>query len=140
MGDVNRGNLLFPNDGSDEPIFIDWQLSGQKVLPFDLSYFIVRQLTTEQRREHEDDLLKEYYELLPDHVRDDYPFDNFILGYRACVTRSMLSAVMSVGPKFSGRPDQFERADMAAASIIAAIKDLRPVEAIQELIARGLIN
>lgn len=139
-GDVNKGNLLFPNDGNDKPKLIDWQLSGQKVLPFDLSYFIVRQLTVEQRREHEGELLKEYYRLLPDHIRDSYSFDRLQLDYRACTTRSMLSAVTIVGPKFSSRPDRFERADVSAARIIAAVQDLKPVEAIEELEKRGLLK
>jgi hypothetical protein len=137
-GDVNRGNLLFPNDGNDGPILIDWQLSGQKVLPFDLSYFIVKELAVQQRREHEDGLLKEYYGLLPDHMRAGYDFDHLLLDYRACTMRSMLSAVMAAGPKFSSRPDQFVRADRLAARVIAAVQDLRPVEAIQELQDRGL--
>lgn len=137
-GDVNKGNLLFPNDGSNEPILIDWQLSGQKVLAFDLSYFIVQRLSVEQRREYENELLKEYYELLPEKMRASYTFDHLLLDYRACTTRPMLSTVMGVGPKFSSRPDQFERSDAGSARVIAAVKDLRPVEAIQELRERGL--
>ena len=139
-GDVNRGNLLFPNDGSDKPILIDWQLSGQKVLPFDLSYFLLKNLAVEQRREHENDLLKEYYESLPDFIRADYTFDQLFLDYRACATRSMLSAVMAAGPKFSNQPNQFERADALAERIIAAVKDLKPVEAIRELEKRGFLS
>lgn len=139
-GDVNRGNLLFPNDGGDRPILIDWQLSGQKVFPFDLSYFIVQRLTVEQRLEYEDELLKEYYELLPVHIRDIYSFDHLLLDYRACVTRSMLSSVTGVGPKCSSRPDQFERADAGAVRVIAAVKDLKPVEAIQKLREQGLLK
>ncbi len=139
-GDVHKENLLFPNDGSDKPIFIDWQLSGQKVLPFDLSFFFVKQLTIEQRRTYEDTLLHEYHRSLPDHIRESYSFDRLYLEYRACVLRSMLSAVMSVGPRFSNRPDQFERADRLAARVIAAIQDLKPVEAIRELQDRGFLK
>jgi len=139
-GDVNRGNLLFSNNGSDKPILIDWQLSGQKVLPFDLSYFIVQRLTVEQRREYEDELLKEYYELLPAYIQDSYSFDHLVLDYRACVTRSMLSSVTGVGLKCSSRPDQFESADAGAVCVIEAVKDLRPVEAMQELQNHGLLK
>lgn len=132
-GDVNSSNLLFPNDGSDKPIFIDWQLSAQRVIPFDLSYFIMKQLTVEQRREHEEALLKEYYELLSDEIKAKYSFDRLVLDYRACLTRSMLSAVMRVGARFSGQPNQFELADKLANRVIEAVKDLKPIEAIQEL-------
>lgn len=132
-GDVNSSNLLFPKDGSDQPIFIDWQLSAQRVIPFDLSYFIVKQLTVEQRREHEEALLKKYYELLSDEMKVNYPFDRLVLDYRACLTRSMLSAVMRVGSRFSGQPNQFELADKLANQVIEAVKDLKPIEAIKEL-------
>jgi hypothetical protein len=138
-GDVNRGNLLFSNDGSDKPILIDWQLSGQKVLPFDLAYFIIQRLTVAQRRKHENELVREYYNLLPEYIHAEYSFDHLMLDYRACVTRTMLSSVTGVGPKFSSRLDQFERADAGAARVIAAVKDLKPVEAIQELQAQGLL-
>lgn len=131
--DVNRSNLLFPNDGRGKPILIDWQLAGQKVIPFDLSYFLVKNLTVEQRREHESVLLKEYYDLLPDKIRANYAFDRLILDYRACVTRSMLSAVTRVGPKFDSSPKRFEGADILATRVIEAVRDLKPVEAIQEL-------
>ena len=138
-GDVHLENLLFPNDKGHKPILIDWQLAGQKVLPFDLSFFLVKSLAVEQRREYEDQLLKRYYDLLPSQLKDNYGFDHLLLDYRACVTRSMLSAVMSVGPMFQSRPDQFELADVLAARVIAAVKDLRPVDAINELIERGLL-
>lgn len=139
-GDVNSANLLFPKDGSNEAVFIDWQLSAQRVIPFDLCYFIVKQLTVEQRREHEDALLEKYYELLGDKIKTNYPFDRMVLDYRACVTRSMLSAVMRVGPRFEGQPDRFKKADELANRVIEAVKDLKPVEAIQELQDRGVLN
>jgi hypothetical protein len=132
-GDVNTSNLLFPNDGSDRTILIDWQLAGQKIIPFDLSYFMVKSLSVEQRRENENTLLKEYYELLPDHIRSSYTFDRLILDYRACITRSMLSAVMRVGPRYDSHPNRLEAADALATRVIEAVKDLKPAEAIQEL-------
>ncbi|EKE22183.1 MAG: hypothetical protein ACD_7C00024G0002 [uncultured bacterium] len=139
-GDVNKANLLFPNDGSNSPIFIDWQLSAQRVIPFDLCYFIVKQLTVEQRREHENTLLKEYYELLGDKIKANYSFDHLVLAYRACVTRSMLSAVMRVGPRFESQPNRFEKADKLATRVIEAVKDLKPIEAIQELKEQGFLE
>ena len=139
-GDVNKSNLLFPNDGSNEPIFIDWQLSAQRVIPFDLCYFIVKQLTVEQRREHENALLKKYYELLGSKIKIDYSFDRLVLDYRACVTRSMLSAVMRVGPRFDSQPNHFEIADELAIRVIEAVRDHKPVEVIQELKDQNFIN
>jgi len=40
---------------------------------------------------------------------------------------------MRVGSRFSGQPNQFELADKSANRVIEAAKDLKPIEAIQEL-------
>jgi hypothetical protein len=139
-GDVNRGNLLFPNDGSGKPMLIDWQLAGQKTLPFDLSYFLIKSLNPQERRKHEDMLIRKYYQLLPEQIRSACSFDRLMLNYRACVTRSMLSAVTKIGPKFASKPDQLESADKLAAVVIEAVKDHKPVEAIEELRKREWLN
>ena len=137
-GDVHVENLLFKDES--KPILIDWQLAGQKVLPFDVSRLLVNSLMVEQRQKHEARLLNEYYELLPNPVKMSYSFERFFLDYRACLTRSMLSAVMTVGPRFEGRPDKFEDADVKARRVIAAVRDLKPVDAIHELIQRDLLK
>jgi hypothetical protein len=137
-GDVNNGNLLFPIGGCDKPILIDWQLSGHKVLPFDLSYFMVKQLSVGQRRQFEDVLLKEYYGLLPAHIQSGFSFERFVLDYRACATRSMLSAVTRMGPKFENMPNRYEEAGRLAIRVIEAVKDLKPLEALRELEGQGL--
>ncbi len=136
--DVHIENLLFKD--KSKPILIDWQLAGQKVLPFDVSRLLAFSLTVEQRQKHEDSLLNEYYKLLPNPVKTSYSFERLFLDYRACLTRSMLGAVMTVGPRFEGRPDKFEDADVKARRVIAAVKDLKPVDAIQELIQRDLLK
>jgi hypothetical protein len=135
--DIHLENLLFDMKG-EKPILIDWHLAGQKVLPFDISGLLVNSLTVEQRRENEDKLLKKYYELLPNSVQRSYSFDRFLLDYRACVTKSMIGAVIAVGPRFDNRPDQMDNADIKASRVIAAVKDLKPVDAIQELVKRNL--
>lgn len=139
-GDVNVSNLLFSSDGSDRPILIDWQLAAQRIIPFDLSYFLVKSLTVEQRRENEGTLLKEYYALLADQIRSRYTFDRLILDYRACLTRSMLSAVMRVGPRYDSQPNRFEAADALATRVIEAARDLKPVDAIEELKKHGWLK
>jgi hypothetical protein len=132
-GDVNNGNLLFLKDRSNKPILIDWQLSGQKVLPFDLSYFIAKNLSVEQRREHEEVLLKKYYDMLPGQIKSNYDFDHLMLDYRACLTRSMLSAVTRMGPKFEHLLNRLVIADKTVTRVIEAVRDLKPIEAIREL-------
>jgi aminoglycoside/choline kinase family phosphotransferase len=132
-GDVHAENLLFSDDVKNRPVLIDWQLSGQGLASNDISFFLVKSLTVKQRRANEGRLLEDYFELLPERVRTDYGFNHFKLDYRACVTRSMMSAVMLVGPRFVDRPDRLDLADAVAKRVIAAVRDLNPVEAIREL-------
>ena len=132
-GDVHAENLLFNKDRKSGPVLIDWQLAGRGLASNDISFFLVKSLTVEQRRADEERLLQGYFEMLPKRVRTGYAFDRLILDYRACVTRSMMSAVMLVGPRFVDRPDRFDLADTLATRVIAAVRDLKPVDAIREM-------
>ena len=132
-GDVHAENLLFSDDGKNGPVLIDWQLAGRGLASNDISFFLVKSLKVEQRRANEERLLQGYFELLPERVRTDYGFDHFKLDYRACVTRSMISAMMLVGPRFVDRPDRLDLEDALATRVITAVRDLNPVEAIREL-------
>ncbi|MBN1878445.1 MAG: phosphotransferase [Anaerolineae bacterium] len=132
-GDVHTENLLFSEDGKRRPILIDWQLAGRGLAANDVSFFLVKSLTVKQRQANEERLLQGYFNLLPGRVQTAYGFDRFKLDYRACVTRSMVSAVMLVGPRFVDRPDRLALADALATRVIAAVQDLNPVDAIREL-------
>ncbi len=131
-GDVHPENLLFCPERQGKPVLIDWQLAGRGLAANDVSFFLVKSMTVAQRRANEARLLRDYFDLLPRHARNEYAFDDFKLDYRACVTRSMLSAVMLVGPRFADRPDQPALADAIAARVIAAVQDLRPVDALRQ--------
>ena len=135
-GDVHVENLLFVEDRKRGPVLIDWQLAGRGLAANDVSFFLVKSLTVEERRENEERLLKGYWEGLPERARVAYGLDRLRLDYRACVTRSMVSAAMLVGPRFADRPDRYELADVLARRVIAAVRDLKPVAAFQALEGR----
>ena len=132
-GDVHAENLLFSAAGKRRPVLIDWQLAGRGLAANDITFFLVKSLEVDQRRANEAWLLPEYFALLPERVRTGYGFDRFQLDYRACVTRSMLSAVMLVGPRFADRPDQLDLSDALATRVIAAVRDLKPVDTLRTL-------
>jgi phosphotransferase family enzyme len=132
-GDVHAENLLFSEDGKRGPVLIDWQLAGRGLAANDISFFLVKSLTVAERRANEERLLQGYFESLPERVQAGYGFAHFKRDYRACVTRSMMSAVMLVGPRFADLPDRLDLADALATRVIAAVRDLNPVEAIREL-------
>ncbi|MBM4460346.1 MAG: DUF1679 domain-containing protein [Chloroflexi bacterium] len=142
-GDVHPENLLFcqpalacgpsgPGERPGKPVLIDWQLAGRGLAANDVSFFLVKSMTVAQRRADEERLLHDYFDLLPRPALSGYAFDDFKLDYRACLTRSMVSAVMLVGPRFADRPDQPDLADTIAARVIAAVQDLSPVDAIRQ--------
>ena len=136
-GDVHVENLLFGDDRQRGPVLIDWQLAARGLAANDVSFFVVKSLTVDDRRENEERLLQGYFDLLPERVQAAYGFDRFVLDYRACVTRSMLSAVMLVGPRYADRPDRLELADALATRVIAAVRDHNPAAALCELGEHG---
>ncbi len=132
-GDVHVENLLFSDEETVRPLLIDWQLASRGLASNDVSFFLVKSLSVKERRENEKRLLREYFEKLPKKAQTTYGFDRFLLDYRAGVTRSMMSAVMLVGPRFVERPDRFELSDVLAERVIAAVRDLGPVSAFREI-------
>jgi aminoglycoside/choline kinase family phosphotransferase len=136
-GDVHAENLLLSEDRTRGPVLIDWQLAARGLAANDVSFFLVKSLTVEERRANEERLLQGYFQSLSERARTAYGFDRFKLDYRACVTRSILSAVMLVGPRFVDRPDRLALADALATRVIAAVRDLNPVGAFRELGACG---
>jgi aminoglycoside phosphotransferase (APT) family kinase protein len=135
-GDVHAENLLFADDLGSSPTLIDWQLAGRGLAANDVSFLLVKSLAVRERQANEERLLHDYYGLLPERAQADYGYNRFRLDYRACVTRSMVSAVMLVGPRFADRPDRYDLADVLAERVIAAVRDLDPVGAFRELGAR----
>jgi aminoglycoside phosphotransferase (APT) family kinase protein len=136
-GDVHAENLLFSAPGKRRPVLIDWQLAGRGLAANDISFFLVKSLDVGQRRAHETRLLREYFALLPARVQAEYDFARFHLDYRACVTRSMVSAVMLAGPRFADRPDLLDFSAATATRVIAAVQDHKPVNALRTLGAQN---
>lgn len=132
-GDLHLENILFSPSEEESHYLIDWQLSGFKTPAFDLSFFLVQSLRSKDRSKWEMTLLEKYYQSLSDSIHEHYSFDRLMLQYRACLTRSMFSSVMMVGPRFSSLSNQMETSDSLASRVISAVKELKPIEAIAEL-------
>ena len=72
-GDVHIGNVYLDGDG--RPSFCDWQLVQRGPWYLDVGYHIASVLTVDDRRRHEDDLLRHYLERLAAGGVDAPPFD-----------------------------------------------------------------
>lgn len=129
-GDLHLENVMFSSSGLK---IIDWQLAAKRTPAFDVSFFIIQNLSTEVRKSYEEELLEFYYSSLSEEVKKTYSFKRFNLEYRACLTRSMMTSVMMIGERFSNKKNQMSDADTMAERVIWAIKDLKPVDAILEL-------
>ena len=83
-GDFRGDNLMF-DDGApadDEVAVLDWQIAYRGPAVTDVAYFLCQSLTVEERRAHERDLVRGWYEELVATARrevgrdlDDYPFE-----------------------------------------------------------------
>lgn len=131
-GDLHLENIMFTSTGDIR--VIDWQLASKRTPAFDISFFIIQNLDKEVRKKYEQELLVVYYSSLSEEVKKEYSFSLFLLEYRACLTRTMMTSVMMIGERFSHKKNQMANADIMAERVFSSIKDHKPIEAINELL------
>ena len=68
-------------DGSPFAV-LDWQLAQRGPALGDVTYFLAGNLTTEVRRNHQDDLVRVYYEALVEHGVEGYDYETCAEDYR----------------------------------------------------------
>ena len=97
-GDYRLDNMFFPATEGDPVLVIDWQLMSRGRGPYDVAYMMSQSLDVEQRREHEQALVKRYHDgLLAGGVKD-YSFDDCFEDYRlACLWCVMYPVAMGGG-------------------------------------------
>ena len=93
--DYRADNLFFEPDGT--VVVIDWQSISQGGGAADVAYFLSQNLSVEDRRAHEDDLLHAYHDALGSHGVTDYPYDQFFEDFRVGVMYGWIIPVFAVG-------------------------------------------
>jgi hypothetical protein len=93
--DFRADNLLYDTDGT--VAVVDWQTISQGGGAADLGYFLSQNLTTEDRRAHEVDLLRSYHDALVAHGVTDYPFEQLFADYPVGITCGWVVPVLAVG-------------------------------------------
>ena len=63
-GDLRLDNLFFPDDAGASVAAVDWSNASRGPGPYDLAYFMCMTFDPEQRREHEQALLRRYVDAL----------------------------------------------------------------------------
>lgn len=96
-GDFSLENVLFStNQGGSNITIIDWQSIGHGYGIFDVAYFLVEGLRTEDRRSFETDLLRGYHNLLCENGVVGYTFEQCMYDYRISLLRRFRQLVSTV--------------------------------------------
>jgi len=108
-GDFRCDNLMFddrahPSHPDDEVAVLDWQISYRGPAVTDVAYFLCQSLTVDERRLHEAELVRTWYDELAETVRrergmrlDDYPFELAWTQYRRASLGTTVYPVTAMG-------------------------------------------
>jgi hypothetical protein len=95
-GDYRLDNMLFGADDAPRRFaVVDWQTVSWGPVMTDVSYFLGGSVAVEDRRAHEQALVREYYDALHAHGVRGFDWDRCWDGYRR---QSFLGVLMTVGP------------------------------------------
>ncbi len=95
-GDYRLDNMLFGSDDAARRfVAVDWQTVSWGPVMSDVSYFIGGALAVEDRRAHEQALVREYHDALQAHGVRGFAWKDCWLGYRR---QTFLGIVMTIAP------------------------------------------
>jgi hypothetical protein len=133
-GDYRLDNLLF--GAADAPrrfVAVDWQTVGWGPVMTDAAYFIGGSLLTEDRRTHEEQLLRRYHHALRGHGVRDFSWEQCWAGYRR---ECFLGLLMVLAPAVIVQ--RTERGDrMFLAQLDRYAQQVLDLDALEELPAPG---
>lgn len=101
-GDFRLDNLLFDDaaDERDRVAVIDWQITSRGAGISDVAYFLCQSMAVDDRRRHEEDLVRVWYDCLVDALGrslDEYPFDAAWEQYQATSLFTTVYPVTAAG-------------------------------------------
>ncbi len=95
-GDYRLDNMLFGGaDTARRFVAVDWQTVSWGPVMTDVSYFLGASLPVEERRLHEQNLVRRYFDALNDHGVRGFSWEECWSGYRC---QSFLGILMTVAP------------------------------------------
>ncbi|HEX9260064.1 MAG TPA: oxidoreductase family protein [Acidimicrobiales bacterium] len=100
--DVRADNLLFGGSAGDGVLtLLDWQLCLRMMGAIDISYFLGTNLTIENRRAHETELLRRYHDRITAFGVRDYSYqrleDDYAAAYLNVTNMTLYAAVLDPG-------------------------------------------
>jgi hypothetical protein len=132
-GDFRHDNLFFSTNPERPLIVCDWQGTSRATGAIDFAYFVAGSLPVEDRRAHEDDLMRRYHALLQEGGVRDYTLDHLRSHYRQVFGGAAAAAGM-VG--LANIPESNERGRLLLETItaryMAASEDLDSMSLLPE--------
>jgi aminoglycoside/choline kinase family phosphotransferase len=124
-GDYRLDNLMFGAcDGAPPVTVIDWQAARIGPPLLDAAIYLGSCMTTEERREHEERLLRDYHERLLAAGIEDFSFEDVLHSYRvSSLYPFLLTIAVSVTLQRTERGDQMWAQLFSSSASIAADTD-----------------
>jgi len=123
-GDFRPDNLFYGAPGSDRPLVVcDWQGPGRATGVVDAAYYITGSLEPDDRRKHEDDLLRRYHTHLLEGGVKDYSFGQLKVDYRGYFAGVVAGAVVLLGTLPEGNDRGRKLIETTVNRFIAAMQD-----------------
>jgi hypothetical protein len=132
--DYHLGNLIFvETNGTTKALVLDWQDMSVGHGPTDVALFLGTSFSIADRRSHEQDLLKLYYETLCDNGVVNYTFEQCWDDYRLGMFETLWRYVILFGLRYLQGPAYAEGRDVFGPRIFAAVVDLNSRETLSRL-------
>ena len=134
LHDYHLGNLIFFETGSAaEMMVLDWQDMSIGHGPTDVALLLGTSFSIEDRRTHEKDLLKLYYDTLCENGVTDYSFEHCWDDYRLGMFETLWRNVFMFGLHMLQGESYTEHLDILGPRIFAAVVDLNCRKALSRL-------
>lgn len=92
--DIHVDNILFSQQADDSPVkVLDWALVGKGRGVYDVAYFLISSVSSEQRRQTEKNLLRTYHSALVQYGVEDYSYEQCWFDYKLAVIGKLFVTV-----------------------------------------------
>lgn len=135
-GDTHIGNVFIDEgaDGGPRVGFLDWGLLTVSPPMRDVSYFLTMAMSTDERRVHQEELLRHYLDARRAFGGSDISWDEAWQTHRVDAAYTVLASFLSLVPPYNGE-DQRAFSDAFRNRAIAALDDLETVDALRAAMA-----
>lgn len=122
-GDYRLDNMFFGEDGEDGFAVVDWQNGAISIGVYDVAYFLAGSVSTEVRRTVEEEVLREYHDIVSSLGARGFSFERCCRLYREALLGCLVLPVVVAGQLEDPPERQLRLEDALAQRTAAAIGD-----------------